>query len=44
MLKKMEQAKKKAEAVVNTADISEREDGSAEEVCFVRPELQLFTG
>lgn len=47
MLKKMEQAKKKAEAVVNTADISEREK-MAQLKRFVwttvRLELQLFTG
>lgn len=36
MLKKMEQAKKKAEAVVNTVDISEREKMAQLKRCQLR--------
>lgn len=36
MLKKMEQAKKKAEAVVNTVDISEREKMAQLKRCELR--------
>lgn len=47
MLKKMEQAKKKAEAVVNTVDISEREKMAQLKRCQLRSRahenfLQLF--
>lgn len=48
MLKKMEQAKKKAEAVVNTVDISEREKMAQLKRCQLKSGahvscLQLFT-
>lgn len=47
MLKKMEQAKKKAEAVVNTVDISEREKMAQLKRCQLlsgahESSLQLF--
>lgn len=49
MLKKMEQAKKKAEAVVNTVDISEREKMAQLKRCELRSgahksSLKLFIG
>lgn len=52
MLKKMEQAKKKAEAVVNTVDISEREkmaqlkrcDITAHELTLQLRETKIITG
>lgn len=52
MLKKMEQAKKKAEAVVNTVDISEREkmaqlkrcDITAHELTLQLHETKIITG
>lgn len=43
MLKKMEQAKKKAEAVVNTVDISEKEK-MAQLKRYDVPAVQLLTG